>query len=161
KDLQTNGGEVLAGMCEWLSVLNRQGVQTPVGKIQSATTVTFGDHPTYGQGVALTAEGGGRIAIGLLLGTGGGMWKDLTAKLRMMDSRDAVGEPLILLWPREIPAGTPADTQLRGETRKTWLAFKHVTKRVRLRSLPDKAWHAWLALASWEQNDEGQQAAAQ
>ncbi len=111
--------------------------------------LTFGDHITYG--VVTVAhwqwrEGGvRRVAIGVVLGQGAAMPKDLAVKLSLFDLRPAPADELIVLWPDrpwdfDASALPPASLQVWN---------KAAAANARLVGLPAHELTWLLAFADW------------
>ncbi len=94
-----------AGLGRWLGSLANTETTDDARLLRVEPNFTFGDHPTYGVVTVahwqfptrdVTTR---RVAIGVVLGQGAAMPKDLAVKLALFDHRPAPADELIVLWP--------------------------------------------------------------
>jgi hypothetical protein len=124
-------GELHAGLGRWLETFaDNSGSVAPIEADGSAwrllrvdTGITFGDHPTFGLltvGYWQPAAGGDvrSVGIGLVLGMGSGMPRDLAVKLSVVKVRPAPADELVILWPDRDATFQPCD--LPTGSRKVW-----------------------------------------
>jgi hypothetical protein len=160
-------GELHAGLGRWLELFAHDS--QPIGTadlpgsdwtlVRAETGITFGDHPTFG----LLTIGHWqhrkdrfdcRVAIGLILGTGSSMPRDLAVKLSASRIRPPIADELVILWPNRDVELDPCS--LPPGSRKVW-EERAQDSMVTLRGLPtaDMVW--LLAFTDWlnETNELG------
>jgi hypothetical protein len=126
-------GELHAGLGRWLTMVVSGGENTETIDLAGSASewkliraepgITFGDHPTFG---LLTvghwrrvADGmARRVGIGLILGAGSSMPRDVAMKLSVGRIRPPVADELIILWPDRDTEFDPCD--LPPASRKVW-----------------------------------------
>jgi hypothetical protein len=143
-----------AGVVKWLECLVAEGTATASGRPSKAANALLGSHPTYGQITTYQWSDGDRhriLSLGLLLGVGAGMPRDLETKLKIMSAPSCPMESLVILWPRGEQLQPPVHEHLPDSTRAVWDQFakKGATQRVHLRSVCREDIAPWLALPEW------------
>jgi hypothetical protein len=146
--------ELHAGIALWMKCLIADGAAADSGRPTSVTNEVFGSHPTYGQFTKYQWESGsGRqdVGVGVLVGTGPGMPRDLDAKLKMIAAPSRPVDVLVLLWPKGAEPALPPQDQFPPGTRGVWDQYERsgATSRLRLRMLAPEELAPWLALPRW------------
>jgi hypothetical protein len=146
--------ELHAGIALWMKCLIADGTPAESGRPTSVINEVFGSHPTYGQLTKYEWDSdGGRqnVGLGLLVGTGPGMPRDLETKLKMIAAPSRPVDVLVLLWPKGADLALPPQDHFPPGTRGVWDQYERsgVTRRLRLRMLAPEELAPWLALPRW------------
>src|SRR5262249_23564688 len=122
--IATLADELHNGIVKWFECLIAEGSTAP--RPQAARNVILGNHPTYGQVTQYEGRDArvvGRLGVGLLLGTGKGMPRDLETKLQTTALEPHPFELLILIWPRDTVLSAPYDQHFSEASRIIWERF--------------------------------------
>jgi hypothetical protein len=148
--------EIHAGIDKWLQNLIADGAPREGGEVAEVENVALGDHPTYGQLTRYrwTDKAGSQtVGLGLLLGEGAGMPRDLDAKLKIVASSPRPVEAMVLLWPKGADLAAPLNEHFPPATQRIWEQYavgrNAATERVQLRGIRQEDLACWLALPSW------------
>jgi hypothetical protein len=146
--------ELHAGIALWMKCLIADGTAAESGRPTSVVNEVFGGHPTYGQLTKYEWESGSarqNVGLGLLVGTGPGMPRDLDAKLKMIAAPSRPVDVLVLLWPKGADPALPPQDHFPPGTRGVWDQYERsgITSRLRLRMLAPEELAPWLALPRW------------
>jgi hypothetical protein len=146
--------ELHAGVLKWFECVIAEGTATPSGRPTAAANAALGGHPTYGQITTyewMTGQQPRKLGLGLLLGTGAGMPRDLETKLKILAVSPCPVEMLVILWPRGDQVTSPVHEQFPPGTRAVWDQFqkKGVTQHVHLQAVSREEIAPWLALLQW------------
>lgn len=141
------------GIKKWFESLQADGAATPTGLLTAVENIAPGNlHPTYGQITRFHLDQGGArraVGLGLLLGAGTGMPRDLETKLKLMSGAACPVATLTLLWPRGADLEPPIHEHFPAGTRTIWDSHPRANKKIDLKAIDLVELATWLALPTW------------